>query len=356
MPRRKLSIKQKISLAKIRSVIWANRMMFFRYVWPATFVLAFIVTLSIPSYYHCHVKLSPEVERTNGDDLVSLAEMFGIDVSELSSNSEALVPLLYPDLIATASFTSGFFSIPVTTIDGELSTTYYDYLLNYRRRPWWFYIRALLPRFDDIGNQYYNNNAEGSDTLDLFYLNMDQDRVCGQISGNINCSVDEDTYVIDITVEDQDPLICAVIADSACHRLQERITEYRTQKALTELRYTQKIYDQAEADYLATLRQYNRLYEANSDAVRRSALSMIEDLENDLTLKYTTYSLLTLQLQAAQAKVQEKAPAFTVIQVPAVPNKPAGPNFVSIFIRLLIFTTFFTIVYIIAKEYRTILS
>ena len=50
------------------------------------------------------------------------------------------------------------------------------------------------------------------------------------------------------------------------------------------------------------------------------------DLENDMQLKYNTYTTLMAQYQMAKAKVQERTPAFTLVQGAAVPIKPAGPK------------------------------
>ena len=57
-----------------------------------------------------------------------------------------------------------------------------------------------------------------------------------------------------------------------------------------------------------------------------SVRSKIDDLENDMQLKYNIYSSMNTQKQAALAKIQEKTPAFTTLQSATVPIKPAGPK------------------------------
>ena len=46
--------------------------------------------------------------------------------------------------------------------------------------------------------------------------------------------------------------------------------------------------------------------------------------ENDMQLKYNIYQQVVEQLQLAQAKVQEKTPAFTVVQSASVPIRPSS--------------------------------
>ena len=47
--------------------------------------------------------------------------------------------------------------------------------------------------------------------------------------------------MITITVQDQDKLICATMADTARVKLQDFIIEYRTRKAKTDLDYYTKL-------------------------------------------------------------------------------------------------------------------
>jgi uncharacterized protein involved in exopolysaccharide biosynthesis len=71
---------------------------------------------------------------------------------------------------------------------------------------------------------------------------------------------------------------------------------------------------------------YGGTADANTRVALRSVELRLEDMENDMQLKFNTYTTLNNQLQAAKAKVQERTPAFTVIKGAAVPVKPAGPK------------------------------
>ena len=56
------------------------------------------------------------------------------------------------------------------------------------------------------------------------------------------------------------------------------------------------------------------------------ALPMPTKIENEMQLAYNGYSQSVTQLQLAQAKVQERMPAFTVLQQANVPIKPSAPK------------------------------
>ena len=82
----------------------------------------------------------------------------------------------------------------------------------------------------------------------------------------------------------------------------------------------------AKKDYEEARRKYGSYADANTDVILESYKAKQTDMENDMQLKYNTYTTLNTQLQAAKAKVQERTPAFTVIKGADVPIKPAGPK------------------------------
>ena len=57
-----------------------------------------------------------------------------------------------------------------------------------------------------------------------------------------------------------------------------------------------------------------------------SVRSKLEDLENDMQLKYNSYTALEQGVEQAQAKVQEVTPAFTTLQSATVPIKQKSPQ------------------------------
>ena len=72
------------------------------YYWvlPLTFVIAAIITLSIPNYYNCKVMLAPELSANkSSSSLASIASSFGLNMGTANPGSEALFPTLYPDLM-----------------------------------------------------------------------------------------------------------------------------------------------------------------------------------------------------------------------------------------------------------------
>lgn len=294
------------------------------------FVLSCIYIVSVPRYYASDTKLAPETESASkGGTLGNIASTLGIDLSQINS-SDAITPLLYPNLIDDDKFITQLFTIPVKTLDGKLETTYYNYLALYQKHPWWENILFHL---------FKGHQSKKMGSVNPYQLSKKQNKIAEKIRENVKLSVDSKNGVLTITTQSQDPLVSKTIADSVRVCLQTFITNYRTNKANHDFVYYKKIALEAQKDYRQAQKAYSSFADANTDIILPSIRSKMEDLENDMQLKYNTYTSLNAQLQSAKAKVQERTPAFTILKGAAVPLKPAGPKRM-IFVAVMLLVAF----------------
>ncbi len=204
-------------------------------------------------------------------------------------------------------------------------------------------ISDLFPKEEKV---IKGDKAGDDDDSGMLVLSNEQNDVVAMIQNKITCAVDKKTDVITISVTDQDRLVCAIMADSARVKLQNFITEYRTRKARVDLDYYTKLTREAKADYEKARRIYGSYADANVDLTLTSFKAKQEDLENDMQLKYNTYTTMSTQMQMAKAKVQERTPAFTIIQGASVPQRPAGPKRMLFVIGIMFLTFMGTVVYV----------
>ncbi len=298
--------------------IWKRRSLFYK-VLPATFILSSIYICALPRYYTTETQMAPETENGfSGGSIGTLASSFGIDLN--AEGTDAITPMLYPDLLEDNGFITSLFSIVVENEDGDIHTTYYDYLLKHQKKsPWGAPLKW-------ISSLFKKSESATEKPLDPYFLTKTEDNIVGLIRKHITCTVDKKTGVITIGVTDQDRVICKTIADSTRVHLQEHITEYRTNKARIDMKYYSQLTEQARAEYEEARQRYARYGDSHIGNAITSVRSRSEDLENDMQLKYTTYTTLNTQLQASIAKVQERTPAFTLLKGAAVPMKPSQPK------------------------------
>lgn len=312
-----------IDLRVVFKKIYERRRLFIK-VLPIVFVLSCAFILCLPRYYQSTLSLAPEIGGTSGlgGTLGSLASSFGLDLGSMET-TDAINPMLYPDLMEDNGFVVGLFDIKVKSKDGEIACSYYDYLLKHQKRPFWQYVISWVKKLLPKDEEHVINKGN---KLNPYVLSKKQDDICKIIRDKVSISVDKKTAVISISVEAQDPLICKTVADSVKERLQTFITNYRTNKARIDEKHYKNLVDEAKADYEKARRLYGSYADSNMEMVLESYRAKQTDLENDMQLKYNTYTTLMTQYQMAKAKVQERTPAFTLVQGAAVPIKPAGPK------------------------------
>lgn len=100
---------------------------------PIVFVLSCLLFICVPRYYTSTVKLAPELSSLNSNSLSDLASSFGFDIGGSAKNGDAIFPELYPDVISSNDFIVNLFNIKLVTKEGNLKTTYFNYLSKYQK-------------------------------------------------------------------------------------------------------------------------------------------------------------------------------------------------------------------------------
>lgn len=319
-------ILKETDLLDLAARLWTKRKLFVRNLIIAT-VLGVVVALSIPRQYTAQVVLAPEVaaETGLGGSLGSLASMAGITLGG-STGGDAIYPELYPQIISSAPFLVSLFKVHVDSQDGEISTNYYDYIYKYQSIPWWGYItKAIKKTLKAVVALFISEpSGNGEGEPNPFNLTREQRIVAETINNSINVFVNKKDQVTTLSVTAQDPLICATLTDSVKVKLQEAITTYRTKKARNDLEFAEKMYQEAQEDYIDAQKKYAAYSDRNQSLIMRSFEAEGERLENEMQLAFTVYNQTAQQLQLARMKVQERTPAFAEVEPASVPMQPSG--------------------------------
>ena len=346
-----------IDLRKVVAQLTSKKRVFF-WVWGITFVVASVLIVLVPRTYTCSVKLAPEAESASAAGaLGSIASSFGFDLGSMES-ADAIFPQLYPELFASNDFVVSLFDVQVKSLDGTINTTYYDYLDRHQKQTAWMIpvkwltskVGSLLSPSEDHVASTESSTSDQSVRSRAFMMSRRQTDVADMIRGHVVCGVDKLTNVVSITVTDQDPLICATIADSVRMKLQQFIIDYRTSKARVDVSHYEELLSQAKAEYDEAMRAYSAYTDSHKDVILQAFISERDRLEGDMSLKYQTYTAMKTQLEGAKAKLQEKVPAFTVLQGATVPIKPTGPKRMIFVIGMLILATIVCAGWVLRKE------
>ena len=307
--------------SKIQSLLKVARLLLSK--WKQILIFCFIVVslsigyiMSIPRSYQSDVVMLPEIPSNNSlsSGLGSLASMAGVKLGN-GDSEDAIYPEFYPKVVKTPDFLVALLNKPVRPKGLKQDVSLFIYLTQHQKAPWW----DSLFQWGGLGSKEAPTNK-----IDPQRLTKAQEKLLKGLGASIVSFVDKRTNMVTINVTMQDPEVAAQVATMVENQLQQYIANYRTSKARNDVKYAEKISQKALEDYKAAQKVYARF--ANQDLVLTSVQQEETRLENEMQLAYNGYSQSITQLQLAQAKVQERMPAFTVLQQANVPIKPSAPK------------------------------
>ena len=278
--------------------------------------------------------------------------MVGLDLS-MGEGSDALYPLLYPDIVGSLPFLTSLFDVRVRNFDESVDTTYYTYLKKYQERTWLDAVKNAPKKVVGWVRSLAASSGPvvaSNGMFNPYMLSKEEAVMVERLRGAITIFVDKKTNVISISFTDRDPRVAAMMADTITYRLQQRITEYRTKKANNDCNYIESLYWEAKDSLEVAQKRYADFVDSNRNVTKEIVLIEKERLMADKELKTTLFSQWAQQLQLAKAKVQENTPVFVTLK-PAAISIMASSMGRAMMLALFMFLGFtFSIAYILLKE------
>ena len=177
-----------------------------------------------------------------------------------------------------------------------------------------------------IKSLFKEEQKDSIKAIDPFRLTPEQSGRIGMLKKILEVKTDKKNNMTKVTVSLQDPLAAAIVADSAVHKLQEYITDYRTRKAKQDYDFQLSLCKQYKKEYFEAQQEYAKFADANRNVILQTVTSEKERLQKNLTLAEQIYSQSMGQLQVLRGKVQEAKPVFAVVEPATVPLVPTSPK------------------------------
>ena len=300
-------------------------------------VMGILIGFGIPEEYTASILIAPEnTRRSSSSGISALAEMADIDMSSSSATTErdAIYPSLYPAIVSSTPFLIGLFDVKVHTAKDTTTLTLARYLQERQKVPWWRSVTSAPSRLVSYTLSLLKDKREEENRqttiipakTDPFLLTPQEAGTAGAIASRIRIEVNKGKRVITVLVTMQDPLVAAIVADTASAYLREYITEYRTNKARKILEYNEQLCKEAQAEYYAAQEKYTRYEDVNQNLVMLTSRAELSRLRSEMELALSIYNQMEKQVQAAQAKVEKVTPVYAVIQPVVVPLTPSKPR------------------------------
>lgn len=122
------------------------------------------------------------------------------------------------------------------------------------------------------------------------------------LNKRVTATVDQKTNVVTISVLMQDPLISAVLADTVVSRLQDYVTQYRTNKSRKDLEYAETLNEEAKVEYYKAQQKYADILTATTVWLSRAHRS----LATVCRMRHLSLSVFTTRLPSRCRKQRQR--------------------------------------------------
>lgn len=317
------------------------------------FVLGVVVALTNRKEYTTEVVVAPESgESSTLGGLGSLAAMAGINIDALDG-SDAIYPMLYPEITGSLPFVISLLDTRVQTVDGSVDTTYQYYRSNIHKQNLVTKVtkfpKRMVKKFIRLFTKPDKWSGDAS-VFDPYFLSESQLLFIDGIKKDFSVKIDKKTDVISLSFTEQDPKVAAIMAEALRLSLQKAIVDYRTGKATADFNYVSTIYQEAKDSYEESQMKYADFCDRNRNIVQERILVEKNRLEADMELKNTLFSQWAQQLEVSRAKIQQNTPVFTTLSPAAIPALPSSPRKLKTIFLFIILGVMAGSCYVIAKD------
>lgn len=332
--------EKEIDLLELLRAVWGSRRRVVKYAIVGA-VIGLVIGFSIPKSYVTTIKLAPESKSSNaGGNVAGLAAMAGINLNT-GAGTEGLTVDFFPDIVKSTPFLLEFAEIPVTLQpkDSEaprVEMSLFEYVTEHQKQAWWKHLLALPGRAIGWVSSLWSDREQEVlppvDSVDIFHLPEAYKGFVRAMGGMLDVQTDKKTSMLEAEVTMQDPLVSAVVADSMVTKLQKYMTVYRTQKTRHDLEQNMRQNADAQARYYEAEDRLAEAIDQNRNITSETLRVRIERLRNERNLAYNVWNQTASQVEMAKIKLQEETPIATVVEPAIVPNRPAAPRKMLIFV------------------------
>lgn len=274
-------------------------------------VLTVLWCLTVPDVYVSQVKLSDEAKEMDlniGLDFVTVTMR---DINPSSGNESQNDVNIYSRILGSMEFAD---SLAQTQLPGK-GKTFAAYCIEDRETSLW---QKVAVSVDKLTGDY--SAAE---------------YVAGVVNENLKLNLRAKYKTLTIQYEDPDPLVAALMVDSAAALLQHRIDNYRQGIQHARMRDALLASKQAHQAYVDAQQKYNSFVDSHADVMSVDDKTEADALDKARREAFDAYNKQHEKYVRAYALLKKNVKSFAVLRNATVAQSPSSPVPFPIFLAFL---------------------
>jgi len=351
----KVKDPDEIDLMAMIKTAWNGRktMMWFLLIFA---VLGVLVAQFSPVEYSAKTIMVPQIQ-SKSSGLGGLAVLAGINLASVDQGGSELSPSVYPQIVQSIIFQKEIMYTPFTwkkvASPTNMITYYKDY---YKPGP-----LPVIKRYTIGLPRVIMGLLRGKDTMmkviteekqeDIVTLSNTEKVMRSLLSKNLTLELKSKEGYIALHAIAPEAKVAAQMAVKAQKLLQDKITEYKIDKAKQNLAFIQELFSEKKKDFENAQDRLARFRDRNLNLGSAMARTDEERLQSEYQIAFSVYNEVAKQLENAKIKVKEDTPVFAIIEPVSVPLSKSKPDKVKIIIIWIFFGGIIGIGWIFGKHY-----
>ena len=322
--------EQEIDLIALVKRLWKKKI-FIIYVTAAFMVLGLMVALFSKKEFTASTTFVPQTGKSGVNSSVSsLASLAGINLGQMGG-SDAMSPTVYPQLLSNVDYIKDLMYTPIKFEEWPEKITLFDYFTNeeYNKPTFFGTIKKYtigLPGVIIGAIKGDDGEVGGAADSNLKTLTEDEYTCMKTLTQQISITINDKDGYIDLSARMPEPVAAAELATAAFNLLEKYITEYKIQKAQSDLNFVNERLEEARADFEKKQLAYAKYTDANRSTSAATAQIEGNRLRQEYDLAHTIYQELARQQVNAELRVKEDTPVLSVIKPIVVPVEKSKPK------------------------------
>ncbi|WP_010664254.1 Wzz/FepE/Etk N-terminal domain-containing protein [Marinilabilia salmonicolor] len=322
-----------IDLIALAHTIWDNR----KTIWysiAVAVVIGLLVAILSPVKYTASATILPQAEgKTDLGGLGGLASMAGINLGSMMGSASGIQPDLYPRVINSYPFLNELVHQPFDFEEEDDPKSIYEQRLQDSIPGFWASVMKYTLRLPwTIKNALTGEDKRisagvvGKSTIDVTRLSEEETEILKSMSEVVTVSVDNETGLVTIGAELEEPLLTAQVTQKTVELLQKYIIEYKTRQATQNLEFIEARLKEKKAEFETAREAFFEYRDRNRNIIEERTNIRYQELSDTYNLASQVYQSLAEQKEQAEIAVKKDTPAFSIIEPVKVPIEKSAPR------------------------------
>jgi hypothetical protein len=325
--------EDEIDLIALARTIWNGRMTVI-IITIIFSILGLFIAIVAPKQYTVNTIMVPQLsgQENNLGGLSSLAAMAGFNIDNMNSGSE-LSALIYPQIVQSIPFQLELMKTKLNFEGYDEKISLYDFYSDPKYAK--FNLISSIKKYTvglpgiiikAIRGKKKKSVYSDEESNRIIQLSEKEKNISKLLSSWVYLDVNQKDGYITLTSVMPEARAAAQLAQKAQSLLQEKIIEFKIEKAKSQLEFVQERYNEKEKEFNKIQEKLARSKDKNKNIITEIGKTELERYQGEYLIISSVFSELSKQLENSKIQVKKETPVFSIIKPVIVPNEKSKPN------------------------------